>query len=98
LDFILHIPYVVDACALSSILPSLFLTDMIYCTPDKETTSASVQGLYVDFRLIWVLLLHIVLKHVQNSTARFRCAFCSTDGPAYGSAPTASHLNCKKFP
>jgi len=36
LDFILHISYVVDACVLPSILPSLSLRYMMYCTPEKK--------------------------------------------------------------
>jgi hypothetical protein len=39
-DFILHTAYTVEACALTSILPSLSLIDMVYCTPD--TSDASV--------------------------------------------------------
>jgi hypothetical protein len=38
------------------------------------------------------------VKRVRNSTARFRCAFCSTDGPAYDSTHISSHLNYKNFP
>jgi hypothetical protein len=38
-----------DACALNSILPSLSLIDMIYCTADTKATPASVQGVGVDF-------------------------------------------------
>jgi hypothetical protein len=30
---------------------------------------------------VWISLLHIVVKRVRNSTARFRCVFGSTDGP-----------------
>jgi hypothetical protein len=41
-DFILRIAYNVNACAFTSILPSLSLIDMIYCTP-------SVLGVSVDF-------------------------------------------------
>jgi hypothetical protein len=35
----------IDACAFRSVLSSLFLTDMMYCTP------ASVQGVGVDFQI-----------------------------------------------
>jgi hypothetical protein len=42
LDFILHILYVIDVCALS-------LKDMTYCTPEKNTTPVSVEGVGVDF-------------------------------------------------
>jgi len=61
----------VDACALTSILPSLPLIDMIYCTADTKATPASI------FRLIWISLLHNVLKRVRNRTAQFRCVFGS---------------------
>jgi len=44
-DFILHTAYTEDACALTSILPSLSLID----TADKNATLASVQGVGVDF-------------------------------------------------
>jgi len=50
LEFIHHIIYVVDACALPSIMPSLSLTDMMYRTPEKKTTPASVQGVSVDVK------------------------------------------------
>jgi hypothetical protein len=49
LDIILHTAYTVDACALTSILPSLFLTHMTYYTADTKATPASVQGVGVDF-------------------------------------------------
>jgi hypothetical protein len=48
-DFILPTAYTVDACALTSILPSLFLIDMTHCTPYTKATPASVQGVSVDF-------------------------------------------------
>jgi hypothetical protein len=57
------IAYIVDACALTSIQPSLSLIDMIHCTADKKATSASI------FRLIWISLLHDVIKRVRNRTA-----------------------------
>jgi hypothetical protein len=41
-EFILLTAYTVDACALTSTLPSLFLIDRIYCTPDTKATLASV--------------------------------------------------------
>jgi hypothetical protein len=50
-DFILHIAYIVDACVLTTILPSLSLIDMIYFTADKKATPASVQGVGVDFQI-----------------------------------------------
>jgi hypothetical protein len=48
-DFILHSAYTLDACAVSSILPSVSLIDMIYCTPDTKATQVSVQGVGFDF-------------------------------------------------
>jgi hypothetical protein len=48
-DFILHIAYTVGAYALTSILPSLSLIDMTYCTADTKATPASVQVFGVDF-------------------------------------------------
>jgi hypothetical protein len=50
------------------------------------------------FRLILISLLHNVVRRVRSSVARFRCAFCSTVGPAYASAHTSSRLNYKNFP
>jgi len=47
--FILHTVYIVDACVLTSILPSLPLIDIIYCTAATKATPASVQGVGVDF-------------------------------------------------
>jgi hypothetical protein len=46
---ILRTTYNVDACAPTSILPSLSLMDMIYCIEDTKATLASVQGVGVDF-------------------------------------------------
>jgi hypothetical protein len=54
-------------------MPSLSSTDMMYCTPEKKPTPASA------FRMIWISLLHIVVKRVRNRTARFRCVFGSRD-------------------
>jgi hypothetical protein len=48
-DIILHTAYPVDACALTSILPSLLLTDMIHFMADTKETPTSVQGVGVDF-------------------------------------------------
>jgi hypothetical protein len=48
-DFILHTAYAVDACALTSILPSLSWIDKTHCTSDTKATPASVQGVGVDF-------------------------------------------------
>jgi hypothetical protein len=56
------------------ILPSLPIIDMTYCTADTKATPAS------NFRLIWIPLLHNVVKRVRNRTARFRSVFCSADG------------------
>jgi hypothetical protein len=75
--FVVFIPYVVDACALPSILPSLSVTNMMFCTPEMKLTSASASNI----RLIWISLPHVVVKRVRNSTARFHCVFGRTDGP-----------------
>jgi hypothetical protein len=48
-DFIFHIACTLDAYALTSILPSLSLIDMIYCTADAKATPASVQDVGVNF-------------------------------------------------
>jgi hypothetical protein len=77
-DFILHTAYTVDACALTSILPSLSLMDTTYCRSDTKATQASVQGVGVDF-LIWIPRLHNVLIRVFKRTARLRFVFYSTD-------------------
>jgi hypothetical protein len=73
-DFILHTTYTVDACALTSIEPSLSVIGMTYFTADTKATSASI------FRLIWFPLHHNVVKRFRNRTARFRCFFRSADG------------------
>jgi hypothetical protein len=49
-DFILHIAYIVDACAVTSVLPSLSLIDMTHCTAHTKPMPASVQGV-VDFEI-----------------------------------------------
>jgi hypothetical protein len=72
--FILHTALTVDACALTSILPSLSLIDMTYFTEVTKATPAS------NYRLIWISLLQNVMKSVHYGTARFRCVFGSTDG------------------
>jgi len=48
MDFILHTTYTKDACALTSMLPSLYLIHMIHCTVETNATSAPVQGVGVD--------------------------------------------------
>jgi hypothetical protein len=48
-DYILHTAYTVDAYALTSILSSLSMIYMMYCTADTKATPASVQGVGVDF-------------------------------------------------
>jgi hypothetical protein len=55
------------------------------------------RALASTFRLIWIALLHIVVKRVRNSTARFRCAFCNRDVPVYDYART-SILIIRIFP
>jgi hypothetical protein len=91
LYFILHYVVVSHACAVAMIRLSHTLIAMTYCRAETEATSASIN------RRLRILLLH-VLKRVRNSTTGFRCTFCSTDGPAYDSAHTSSHLNNKNFP
>jgi hypothetical protein len=49
LDFILQTSYAVDACPLTSMLPSVSLIDMMYFTAQRKATPASVQGVGVDF-------------------------------------------------
>jgi hypothetical protein len=49
LSFYSHTAYSVDACALTSVLPSLPLIDSIYCMAYIKATPASVQGVGVDF-------------------------------------------------
>jgi hypothetical protein len=75
-DFIFHIVYVIDECKLASTLPPLSFIDMIYCSPETKVTPASAS----IFRLIWISLLHNVVKRFRNRTARFRCVFGSTGG------------------
>jgi hypothetical protein len=48
-DFILHTSYAVDACALTIIMPSVSLMDMMCFTAQRKATPASVQGVGVDF-------------------------------------------------
>jgi len=74
--FILHTAHAVDTCALPSIMLSLSLTDMMYCTPEKKPTLASAP----NFRLVWISLLHTVVKCVRNRTVQFHCVFGSTGG------------------
>jgi hypothetical protein len=77
--FFLHTAYTVGACALTSILPSLSVIDMIYFTAEIKATRASVQGLGVDFLIDMDFSSPQRLKRVRNRTARFRCVFGSTD-------------------
>jgi hypothetical protein len=55
---ILHISYVIDACAIPSVMPSLSLTVMMYYAPEKNPTPSSAS----TFRLIWILFLYSVVK------------------------------------
>jgi hypothetical protein len=48
-DFIFHNAYARDVYALTSILSSLSLIDMIYFTTDTKATPASVHGVGVGF-------------------------------------------------
>jgi hypothetical protein len=57
-------------------MPSLSLTDIMYCTPEKKPTPVSAS----IFRLIWFSLHHKVVKRVRYRTERFHCLFGSTDG------------------
>jgi hypothetical protein len=72
-DFIFHTAYTVDACAFISILPSLSLINMIYCTADTIATPASVQGIGVDF------YIDKDATHPQRC-APFLCVFGRRDG------------------
>jgi len=78
--FILHNTYTLNASALPSILPSLSLIDMVYCTPHTRATPASVQGVGVDFWINMDSASPQRLKCVRKRTARFRSVFGSTDG------------------
>jgi len=62
LESILHTAYVLDACALPSILFSLSFTDMIYFTPENKSTPPSVKGIGVEIILIWISPLHNFVK------------------------------------
>jgi hypothetical protein len=64
-DFIFHTVYTVDACALTSILPSLPFIDTIYCTAETKATPASVQGVGFDFEIY------------MDSDSPQRCETCS---------------------
>jgi hypothetical protein len=90
-DFTLHTAYTLDACPLTSILPSLSFIDIFY---GGHKSNAGVGS----ERRRRLLDFHIVVKRVRNSTAVFRCAFCSTDGTTYDSEKTSSHLNYNNFP
>jgi hypothetical protein len=78
-DFILHIAYTVDACALTRILLSLSLIDTIYYTTETKATPASVQRVGVDFEFDMDFASPQRFKRFGNRTARFRCVFGSTD-------------------
>jgi hypothetical protein len=78
-DFILHTAYTVDAGALTSIMPSLSLMDMIYIATDTKSTTASVHGVGVDFQIYKDFASPQSFERFRNRTARFRCVFGSTD-------------------
>jgi len=63
------------------------LTDDVLYTGEENDAGV---GLGRRPRLLdtWTSLLHIVVKRVRNSTARFCFAFYSTGGPAYDSVNT----------
>jgi hypothetical protein len=46
----------------------------------EKPTPASVQVSALIFRLLWISLLHDVVKRVRNRTERFRCVFGIADG------------------
>jgi len=105
LDFILHIPYVVNSCALISILPSLSLTDMIYCTPEKKPTLTSVQGVGIDFCTDMEFASAYRCETCSKQYCAIPFVFCSIVGPpnirrycAYSSAHTFFHLNYMDLP
>jgi hypothetical protein len=77
--FILPTTYTVGACALTSILPSLSLINMIHCTPYTKATPASVQVVGVDFYIDMDFSCPQRSECVCNRTARFHCVFGSTD-------------------
>jgi hypothetical protein len=77
-DFILHTAYTIDSCALTSIQLSLSLIDTIYCTADTNRRRRRFRASAWIFRLIWISLLHKVMKCVRNRHERFRCTFGST--------------------
>jgi hypothetical protein len=51
---------------------------MTYCTADTKATPASMFG------LVWILLLHMVVKRVRKRNGRFRLVFGSEDGYGVG--------------
>jgi hypothetical protein len=48
-NFILRTVYIIGARAIASILSSVNLRQMMYCTADTKETPESVQGVGVDF-------------------------------------------------
>jgi hypothetical protein len=79
-DLIRHRAYNVDACALTSIQPTLSLIDMIYCTADTKATPTSVQGVGVDFETDMDSASPQRFERIRNRISRFRCDFRSADG------------------
>jgi hypothetical protein len=49
IDYILHTAYTIDACALTSYVPSLPLIDMVDFTADTKATLVSIRGVCVEF-------------------------------------------------
>jgi hypothetical protein len=78
-DFIVHTTYTLDACALTSILPSLSLIEYIVRRTEK-CRRRRFRASALIFSLIQNLLLHNVLKRVRNRSARFRSVFGGTEG------------------
>jgi hypothetical protein len=64
-DFILHMAYTVDESALTSILPSLSLINMIYSREGIKATLTSVKCVKVDFKIY------------MDFTTTQRCETCS---------------------
>jgi len=78
-DFILHTAYTADACALTSILPSLSLMWYIVRRTQKRSLRRFRASVSI-FIFIWISLLHNVVKRVRKRTARFCSVFGRTDG------------------
>jgi len=78
-DFILHIAYIVDACALTDILPSISFIGMVCFRTYTKATPCRFRASASNFLLIWFSLLCNVVKSIRNRTARSRYVFGSRD-------------------